>query len=468
MKRIEKGGMAHHPPPFQFLTRYVFRTAALVAALAVMLAFVPTGCKEDTESETVWMPRQDGPIMKKINTRRFSESGVDEDKSVLNSVINIIKDEGKRQGEDEKSAQAITINYTSENNPDRVQFGKDDLSENGMVLLHDREDPGNITSPANVTIDGHGATIDLIGGNENSAPLITVGKGVTLTLQNIIFKGLAAKKPDPAEVYRIYGNDTSDNTAPVILVEYGGTLIMGSGAKITENHNMDSSGGGGVRVEAGGTLTMKSGSEINNVSGSLGGGVQADGTFRMDGGEIHNNISSTNGGGVRFGNGSFRMQGGDISGNIAKEAGGGIYMMNGRFEMNGGTISNNKAHNGKGGGGVFLQSSTFFMTGGDIKGNFLKNANGVGAGVGIDGDNGFLKIGGTIYGMKTADGESDEASDKRNYIMPHEDHQDPFTPGNGYAVYVYKDGNRYRYLDNTSIATADKLDSSKSEGWGEE
>jgi hypothetical protein len=418
-----------------------------------MLAFALTGCKEDSESETLRLPRS-GVYSLSINidTASFSGSSGNTDKNVINII--------KEQGEDKKNARFITINFDNEQTTEKVQFGNSDLSENGILLLHDLEAPENITSPANVTIDGHGAAIDLTGGNENSAPLITVGKGVTLTLRNITFKGLAAKTPtDPAEIspYRIYGDDdTSDNSAPVILVKDGGTLIMGSGAKITENHNaMHSSGG--VHIE-GGILTMKHGSEIHNVSGGFG-GVQASGTFRMDGGKISNNKSSTDGGGVFFKDGSFHIQDGEISGNIAKEEGGGIYMADGKFEMNGGTISNNEAH-GDGGGGVFLQSSIFFMTGGDIKGNSLQNENGKGAGVAINDDKGFLKIGGTIYGMKTADDENEE-SDKQNYVMPKND----FREGKGYAVYKKGEGNEDRYLDKTSTATTTKLDSSKDEGW---
>ena len=100
-------------------------------------------------------------------------------------------------------------------------------------------------SPAELIIDGGGRVIDLTG-SAKDVPLITVGSGVTLTLRNIAFKGLSTAD-----------GDGMDNSAPVIKVDGGGTLILKDGALITGN-NYSEGNGGGVYV-VGGDFTMNGG-----------------------------------------------------------------------------------------------------------------------------------------------------------------------------------------------------------------
>jgi uncharacterized repeat protein (TIGR02543 family) len=142
-----------------------------------------------------------------------------------------------------------------------------------------------------VTLDGGSAerTVSL---NSNGA-LFTIGGGATLTLgNNITLQG------------------RSGNTASLVRVNSGGTLIMSGGSKIAGNSNASSSGGG-VSVDNG-TFTM-SGGAISGNSSSFGGGVYVySGTFTMSGGEISDNSSSSGGGVYAGGSGTFAKQGGGI------------------------------------------------------------------------------------------------------------------------------------------------------------
>jgi hypothetical protein len=165
-------------------------------------------------------------------------------------------------------------------------------------------------SPASIIIDGGRRTVDLIG-NSTGSSLITVGKGVTLTLRNITLKGL--KKGDSD------GADTSDNNVALVAV-FDGKLIMDNGAKVQDNVNNSGSGGGVLVIS--GTFEMKGDAEIshNTVNGDVpnGGGVAiAGGKFEMKGGTISGNTATGNGGGVFVGGGVFNKTGGIIYGSGA-------------------------------------------------------------------------------------------------------------------------------------------------------
>ncbi|MDR1470661.1 MAG: right-handed parallel beta-helix repeat-containing protein [Spirochaetaceae bacterium] len=168
-------------------------------------------------------------------------------------------------------------------------------------------------------------------------PLVTMNTSdVELTLKNITFKGMAA------------------NTAPLIRVESGGTLIMRSGARLMDNTNTKvKTYGGGVFVGSGGTFEMWDGTISGNrmsKSNSTGGGVYvaSGGTFTMKGGIIsENSAAGDRGGGVYvFNGGTFTMEGGFIEHNTAKY-GGGVYLFTtAKFKKTGGTIYGAKKENG--------------------------------------------------------------------------------------------------------------------------
>jgi hypothetical protein len=250
--------------------------------------------------------------------------------------------------------------------------------------------------------------------------VITVKSGVTLYLRNITLAGIG------------------DNTAPLITVVAGRTLVLEDGAAVegNTNTNTNTSYGGGVNnagafiMEGGeisgntavyiggggvynaGTFTMKAG-EISGNTADLpsstsynsgrGGGVynRGAGSFTMKGGKISDNNARTSGGGVYMAGvstapGSFTMEAGEISGNTS-DIGGGVYNYNaGIFTMKGGKISDNNAR--VSGGGV-LNSGTLTMEGGEISGNTaITIGGGIYLACAINGTLIFTKTGGTIYG----------------------------------------------------------------------
>jgi hypothetical protein len=173
-------------------------------------------------------------------------------------------------------------------------------------------------SPAEVTIDGKGRTVQL--GSTNGA-LLTVGTGVTLTLKNITLTG------------------KSGNSSQLVSVS-GGTLILDTGAVITGNARSGNVNGGGIVLSAG-EMVMNAGAAVtNNSTPWNSGGVHVDGgTFTMNGGVISGN-SAKYSGAIRIGGGAFIMYGGEITGNLRYPITGadcaGIRMNGGTFTMLGG------------------------------------------------------------------------------------------------------------------------------------
>jgi hypothetical protein len=234
------------------------------------------------------------------------------------------------------------------------------------------------TSPAAVVINGNGRTLGLQTGSPGS--IISIGDGVTLTLRNISLRGLAA------------------NTAPLVTVARGGTLILGDGAVIKDNTS--SIDGGGAAVEDGGTLVLDGGTIMGNTAAWSGGGVAVSGQFTMESGTIAGNtakdgIGVAGGGGVYVkSGGNFTMKSGTIAENRAQVQGGGILVKDaGAISISNAVIRNNTAGTGGGvagtrtnidmqnssirdnvapwGGGVYFDGGThnFSMNGGEILGN---------------------------------------------------------------------------------------------------
>jgi hypothetical protein len=245
-------------------------------------------------------------------------------------------------------------------------------------------------SPAKVIINGHHRVLTLGG----TGTLLTVGSGVTLTLRDITLSGIS-------------GND-----APLVTVQTGGKLILGSGVSFTGNET--SADAGGVWVN-GGELVLNLGAKIKEMEAQEGGGVLIDayGTLVMNGGTIGGEDSTDGnrasrmrgGGGVMVtGGGTFIMAGGTIQSNRVLEdsSGGGVMVMaNGRFNMFDGTIQSNIAAGGFSGGGVgILEDGTFTLYDGTIKGNSALGSNASGGGVfaGPTSSANFFMHGGIIGG----------------------------------------------------------------------
>jgi hypothetical protein len=213
--------------------------------------------------------------------------------------------------------------------------------------------------PPRVIINGHGRTLKI----QSQGTLLTVGGGVVLSLENIILEGSAG------------------NNAPLVRVEGGGTLRLGTGAVLTGNHSAGNAGG--VSVD-GGTLILSGGGVIRQMSAAAsnsGGGVRIDGrgSFTMSGGTIGgadlgagNRVSAANSaGGVYIADGTMNMYGGAIQYNQAEEANsaGGVYIVwtgfydgiNASFlKQYGGLITDNTASGAGSGGGVYVSGLANF------------------------------------------------------------------------------------------------------------
>jgi hypothetical protein len=148
---------------------------------------------------------------------------------------------------------------------------------------------------------------------ENPGNLFAVANNITLTLKNIVLKGVTA------------------NTVALVEVSLGATLILDSGAKITLNTNTTFNTGGGIYLN-GGAFTMNDGSEISGNSTRYGGGifVANKSTATITGGTISsNNAANASGGGIYISNDcTVTMNGGIISNNSATSYGGGVYIQN--------------------------------------------------------------------------------------------------------------------------------------------
>ena len=122
-----------------------------------------------------------------------------------------------------------------------------------------------------------------------------------------------------------------------VLIHSHGTFLMEGGTIIGNHGNI----GGGIAVESG-SFTMNGGSILYNTTGE-GGGVDVwKGTIAINGGLIQGN-SAELGGGIFLGLDSvLDMTGGSVLGNVAYQ-GGGIYVKNASLRLEGApTITDNK------------------------------------------------------------------------------------------------------------------------------
>jgi hypothetical protein len=285
----------------------------------------------------------------------------------------------------------VTINFpvTASSTYEIIQsFGPEEAADSALWLMKEVKDdtyplaidlldnnvevviPNSVTliaghnSPASVIINGHHGTLKIT----SPGTLLTVGGGVTLTLQNITLEG--------------YGSDLDPNNGPLVTIDSGGKLVLGTGAVLTGNHSAGNAGGVWVN---GGTLILNNGGMIKNMSAASpesGGGVrvEANGKFFMNGGILGgedpaggNTVSGvSSGGGVYVDTGgSVDMSGGTIQYNSASAAssGGGVHLRyqysSGPvvFNFYGGLITDNTAPGASSGGGVYVGGSTFTMWG---------------------------------------------------------------------------------------------------------
>jgi len=181
-----------------------------------------------------------------------------------------------------------------------------------------------VIAPQSLPVGRNGLTIILRGNTPSTISLSTNGSlftvgdygpcccndwnvsGVTLVLDNnITLQGRGG------------------NNSPLVRVLYAGTLVMKEGARIIDNANIDTEGGG-VRVSYGGTFIMYGGEISGNTNASdwnNGGAVFNQGAFDMRGGVISANTATSGdlGAGGVFNQGIFRISSGVIYGTDAEE-----------------------------------------------------------------------------------------------------------------------------------------------------
>lgn len=229
-----------------------------------------------------------------------------------------------------------------------------------------------------------------------SAPLFTVRKGATLTLDGSSVENLKLQG----------GKNSTSRTATALLIEGVANVkkVLIDGGVIS-----NASLSGAIYVKRDGLLNMSGGVVENTVINSGGSGTAAvvvdeKAHFEMSGGEIRNNINKTggisNGGGVvlyAWGSpqSTMNMTGGKIIGNES-ENGGGIYMTgSAKLNMTGGSVDGNKARNIGGGicvsgiNGISGQNSEFIFNGGSISNNRARTA----GGIYVNTDTAYLKKG---------------------------------------------------------------------------
>jgi len=127
----------------------------------------------------------------------------------------------------------------------------------------------------NITITIRGVSVNRIISLSSNGSMFTVGDSNNVTVTLILDNNIT-----------LQGH--SDNTASLVRVSYGGTLIMNNGSTITGNTYLNGSAyGGGVSVGSNGTFIMIGGTISMNTA-SYGGGVSVfDGTFIKTGGTIY-------------------------------------------------------------------------------------------------------------------------------------------------------------------------------------
>jgi len=220
------------------------------------------------------------------------------------------------------------------------------------ITLAGDNDRGLNASGARLTIIGIGGErrISL----SSNGRMFTVGAagqtGISLSIGNNIT--LVGRNQDAVG---------ENNNQTLVLIQYGASLTMNAGARITGNTASGNSQAGGVHVNgAGSVFTMKGGVIAGNaVTGII------------------------SGGGVRVGSGaSFRMYGGYIENNEARSTtgiiGGGVFINEAAsaFYMLGGTVRNNRApYSTAGAGGVRLSDGALRIVSGVIYGSGGANAN---------------------------------------------------------------------------------------------
>jgi hypothetical protein len=217
-----------------------------------------------------------------------------------------------------------------------------------------------------------------------------------------------------------YITSTSKRGGGIFLDEYS-SLILGSGARVTQNYAKTA--GGGIAIEKA-YLLLDGGRIDNNTTDAT------DGTDGGGGIYVH---------GISSKRGEVRINSGDIDGNICtKNDGGGVYLDEyATLTMYGGNIHHNKCRETGGGVTISKSSSKMAMYGGEIYSNettYLK-ANSSGGGVAKESSSAeFTKTGGYIHGL---DSGSKSNKSIRGFTHAYSDGESPSKSSGRYRDYTF-------------------------------
>jgi CSLREA domain-containing protein len=257
---------------------------------------------------------------------------------------------------------------------------------------------------SNITINGPGASLLTISGNNNSR-VFDVQSGTTAAITNLtIANGRATDGGGGIRNNGTVSLTNCDFYNNLSVTSAGGAIYNNSSMTIT-NCNIGGLGvnqpnrttgesGGGIYHNAG-TLTMTNGSIVANTSFAVGGvqissgtanfvGVRitdnsnggfrvTSGTTNIDGCLIANNTSDLMGAGIFLeSSGPINIKNSTISGNTAADNGGGIATFDriGQVNLVNVTVTNNRTTSGVGGGIMAPGPSTFTLSNTIVAGNF--------------------------------------------------------------------------------------------------
>lgn len=246
-----------------------------------------------------------------------------------------------------------------------------DASLNGQTITLTG---GELTITTNVTINGPGANLLAISGN-NTSRVFLISATVT-----------------------IWGVTITDGNA-----SEGGGIATSVGANLdlinsTVFNNTGNFGAGGILHRANGTLNLINSTVSSNTvvsDGGSGGGILNDGNLNLINSTISSNTAISfagSGGGILvLFNGSVTMTNSTVFGNISRRQGGGIHNVNGTVEIIKSTVFGNRVLEGNpGGGGILNRFGSLNLINSTVSSNTV--VAGGGAGGGIYNDAGIVNL----------------------------------------------------------------------------
>ena len=262
----------------------------------------------------------------------------------------VLKYSGENSEGPATNASVITVNYGyfTLNDSNTATAHSYYVAESGLWVVDDGSGTWSVPSGA-TTGTIYGGVITGGTGTPTGANDSTDGGGIYIRGYRVVINGGT-----------IAGN-TAVYGGGVYVSDYDCTMNGGA-----ISGNVATASGGGISYNASeGTLIVNSGAVVSNntaIDGYGGGIYVSSATLTLQGAKISDNTAEE-GGGIYVEEGRFSMSSGEVSGNTATGDGGGIYISgfdNGNtYSLTGGTISNNTATNGGGlyGGADFILGS---------------------------------------------------------------------------------------------------------------